>query len=54
MFSTHLTVDNQASGLLLRVLPVGLLFHHELNQNLNDWVQACISPWLFLYPLRIM
>ena len=26
MFSTHLTVENQASGLLLRVLPVGLPF----------------------------
>ena len=54
MFSTQLTVENQASGLLLRVLPVGLPFHQELDLNLNDGVLACISPWLFLYPLCIM
>ena len=40
MFSTHLTVENQASGLLLRVLPVVLPFYQELDLNLNGWVQA--------------
>ena len=44
MFSTHLTVENQASGLLLRVLPVVLPFYQELDLNLNGWVQAGASP----------
>ena len=54
MFATHLTVENQASGLQLRALPVGVPFPQELDLNLYDRVQACISPWLFLYPLCIM
>ena len=49
MFATHLTVENQASGLQLRPLPVGLPFPQELDLNLNDRVLACISPWLFLH-----
>jgi len=36
MFATHLTVENQASGLQLRALPVGLPFPQELDLNLND------------------
>ena len=40
MFATHLTVENQASGLQLRPLPVGLPFPQELDLNLNDRVQA--------------
>ena len=37
MFATHLTVENQASGLQLRALPVGLPFPQELDLNLNNW-----------------
>ena len=36
MFTTHLTVENQASRLQLRTLPVGLQFPQELDLNLND------------------
>ena len=36
MFTTHLTVENQASGLQLRALPVGLPFPQELDLNSND------------------
>ena len=35
MFTTHLTVENQASGLQLRALPVGLPFPQELDLNSN-------------------
>ena len=43
MFITHLTVENQASGLLLRVLPVAWLpFHQELGLILNDRVYRLV------------
>jgi len=35
MFTTHLTVENQASGLQLRAVPVGLPFPQELDLHLN-------------------
>ena len=50
----HYSPGNQASGLQLRALPVGLPFPQELDLYLNDSVHACISPWLFLYPLCMM
>ena len=36
VFVTHLTVENQASGLQLRALPVGPPFPQELDLNLKD------------------
>ena len=33
---THLTVENQASGLQPRALPVGLPFPQQLDLNLNN------------------
>ena len=53
MFATHLTVENQASGLQLRALPVRLPFHQELDLNFPSLPPALLtlsSPPPFLPP----